>query len=100
MKTFYRKQLAYLHVNFNWVKGNLTRFQTSLVGADVVGFTSRTRKKRVILKQLGQAKRQKSRSTALATQTQTSTKYIWVVHKLSVFNLLCPHHTLSINEQS
>lgn len=57
-----------------WAKGNLPGLGTSLVDADVISSTSRTRKKAGILKQLGQAKRQKSGSTGLGAETQTSTK--------------------------
>ncbi len=54
--------------------GNLTELGTSFVDADVTSSTSRTRKQAGSMKQLGRAKRQKSKSTGLVSQTQTSTK--------------------------
>jgi putative transposase len=54
----------------------LPGFETSLVDADVASSTSDTSKRKFAgsQKQLGQMKRQKSKSTALDAKTQTSTK--------------------------
>ncbi|MCC5622979.1 transposase [Nostoc sp. CHAB 5715] len=54
------RDIAAAEVMLYWAKGILPGLGTSLVDADVTGSTSRTRKKAGSMKQLGQAKRQKS----------------------------------------
>jgi putative transposase len=86
------RDIAAAEVMLYWAKGNLTGFGTSLVrvacpfgeavpqaqdsasrreDGDVTSSTSRTCKKAGSMKQLGQMKRQKSRSTGLGAETQT-----------------------------
>jgi putative transposase len=57
-----------------WAKGNLTGLGTSLVDAESPSPTSCTRFPGGSMKQLGTRKRQKSGSTGLGAETQTSTK--------------------------
>ncbi|MEB3180809.1 MAG: hypothetical protein VKL59_17535 [Nostocaceae cyanobacterium] len=59
-----------------WSQGKLPGFETSLVDADASSSTPDTRKRKQTgsQKQLGQMKRQKSKSTGLDAKTQTSTK--------------------------
>lgn len=57
-----------------WAKGILPGFGTSLVDADVASSTSKTRKHTGSMKQLGQAKRQKSASTGRDVETRPSTQ--------------------------
>ncbi len=70
------RDLAAALVMLLWSQGKLPGFETSLVDADVTSSTSDTckRKQTGSQKQLGQMKRQKSKSTGLDAKTQTSTK--------------------------
>jgi len=70
------RDIAAAEVMLYWSKGTLPGFGTSLVreasrreGADVLSSTSSTRKKAGSMKQLGQAKRQKSTLTGLDVET-------------------------------
>lgn len=66
--------LPQTEVMLYWAKGTLPGFGTNLVDVDVSSSTSCTsRKKAGSMAQLGQMKRQKSRSTGLGAETQTST---------------------------
>jgi putative transposase len=67
------RDLAAALVMLLWAQGKLPGFGTSLVGVDPSGSTSKTRKKAGSMKQLGEMKREKSRSTGLGAETQTST---------------------------
>jgi putative transposase len=66
------RDIAAAEVMLYWAKGNLTELGTSFVDADVTGSTSRTRKQAGSMKQLGQKKRQKPKSTGLVSETQTT----------------------------
>ena len=70
------RDLAAALVMLLWGQGKLPGFETSLVDADVSSATSDTSKRKEAgsQKQLGQKKRQKSKSTGLDAKTQTSTK--------------------------
>ncbi len=70
------RDLAAALVMLLWAQGNLPGFETSLVDADVASSTSDTCKRKQIgsQKQLGQMKRQKSKSTGVVAKTHTSTK--------------------------
>ena len=70
------RDLAAALVMLLWSQGKLPGLGTSLVGVDVASSTSDTRKRKQTgsQKQLGQLKRQKSLSTGLVAETQTSTK--------------------------
>ena len=70
------RDLAAALVMLLWSQGKLPGFETSLVDADVTSSTPDTRKRKLAgsQKQLGQMKRQKSKSTGLDAKTQTSTK--------------------------
>ncbi|MFH7030424.1 MAG: RNA-guided endonuclease InsQ/TnpB family protein [Heteroscytonema crispum UTEX LB 1556] len=68
------RDIAAAEVMLYWASCNLTGFGTSLVDVDASSSTSRTSKKAGSMKQLGQVKRQKSGSTGLGAETQTSTK--------------------------
>jgi putative transposase len=68
------RDIAAAEVMLYWAKGILSESGTGFVDADVSSSTSCTRKKAGSMKQLGQAKRQKSKFTGLVTETQTSTK--------------------------
>ena len=70
------RDLAAALVMLLWSQGKLPGFETSLVDADVASATSDTRKRKLAgsQKQLGQLKRQKSKSTGRDAKTQTSTK--------------------------
>ncbi len=63
------RDIAAAEVMLYWSKGTLPGFGTSLEGADVLSSTSSTRKKAGSMKQLGQAKRQKSTLTGLDVET-------------------------------
>ncbi|MEW6491604.1 MAG: transposase [Cyanobacteriota bacterium] len=70
------RDLAAALVMLLWSQGKLPGFETSLVDADVASSTSDTRKRKQAgsHKQLGQMKRQKSKSTGVGCKTHTSTK--------------------------
>ncbi|MGI8504831.1 MAG: RNA-guided endonuclease InsQ/TnpB family protein [Hassallia sp.] len=68
------RDIAAAEVMLYWSKGTLPGFGTSLVDVDAASSTSRTSKKAGSMKQLGQTKRQKSGSTGLGAETQTSRK--------------------------
>jgi putative transposase len=70
------RDLAAALVMLLWAQGKLPGSETGLVGADATSSTSKTRKRKRTgsQKQLGQMKRQKSKSTGLDAKTQTSTK--------------------------
>lgn len=68
------RDIAAALVMLLWAKGILPGFGTSLVDADVASSTSKTRKHTGSLKQLGQAKRQKSASMGRDVETRPSTK--------------------------
>jgi len=68
------RDIAAAEVMLYWAKGILPESGTGFVDADVSSSTSHTSKKAGSMKQLGQAKRQKSKPTGLVAQTQTSTK--------------------------
>jgi putative transposase len=68
------RDIAAAEVMLYWASCNLPGFGTSLVDADASSSTSRTSKKAGSMKELGQMKRQKSGSTGLGAETQTSTK--------------------------
>ncbi|MEW6497484.1 MAG: transposase [Cyanobacteriota bacterium] len=70
------RDLAAALVMLLWSQGKLPGFETSLVDADAASSTSDTRKRKLAgsQKQLGQMKRQKSKSTGLDAKTQTSTQ--------------------------
>ena len=68
------RDIAAAEVMLYWAKGNLPGLGTSLVDAESPSSTSRTRKQSGSMKQLGAKKRQKSKSTGLVVETQTSTK--------------------------
>jgi putative transposase len=70
------RDLAAALVMLLWSQGKLPGFETSLVDADAASSTSDTRKRKQTgsQKQLGQMKRQKSKSTGLDAKTQTSTQ--------------------------
>ncbi len=68
------RDIAAAEVMLYWARGNLTGLGTNLADADAASSTSRTTKKAGSMKQLGQTKRQKSGSTGLGAETQTSTK--------------------------
>lgn len=70
------RDLAAALVMLLWSQGKLPGFETSLVDADAFSSTSDTRKRKLAgsQKQLGQMKREKSKSTGLDAKTQTSTK--------------------------
>jgi putative transposase len=64
------RDVAAAEVMLYWAKGTLPGFGTSLEDGDVTSATSRTSKKAGSMKQLGQVKRQKSKSTGLVVETQ------------------------------
>ncbi|WP_438822944.1 RNA-guided endonuclease InsQ/TnpB family protein [Nostoc favosum] len=68
------RDIAAAEVMLYWAKGTLPGLGTSLVDAESPSSTSRTRKQAGSMKQLGAKKRQKSGSTGLGAETQTSTK--------------------------
>jgi len=68
------RDIAAAEVMLYWAKGNLTELGTSFVGAESPSSTSSTRKTAGSMRQLGTKKRQKSKSTGLVSETQTSTK--------------------------
>lgn len=70
------RDLAAAQVMLLWSQGKLPGFETSLVSVDAASSTSDTSKRKQAgsQKQLGQMKRQKSKSTGLDAKTQTSTK--------------------------
>ncbi len=68
------RDLAAALVMLLWAQGILPGVGTILVGADVSSSTSKTSKKAGSMKQLGQLKRQKHKSTGLVVETQTSTQ--------------------------
>jgi len=68
------RDIAAAEVMLYWAKGTLPGLGTSLVDADRVSSTSRTCKKAGSMKQLGEMKRQKSKSTGVVAETHTSTK--------------------------
>jgi len=70
------RDLAAALVMLLWSQGKLPGFETGLVDADASSSTSDTckRKQTGSQKQLGQMKRQKSKSTGLECKTQTSTQ--------------------------
>jgi len=68
------RDLAAALVMLLWAKGILPGFGTNLVDADASSSTSLTSKKAGSMKQLGQMKRQKHKSTGLVVETQTSTQ--------------------------
>lgn len=68
------RDIAAAEVMLYWAKGNLTGFGTSLVDAESPSSTLRTSKTAGSMKQLGAKKRQKSKSTGLEAETQTSTQ--------------------------
>ena len=61
------RDIASAEAMLYWAKGNLSGFGTSLVDGDVTSSTSPTSKKAGSMKQLEQAKRQKSKSTGLGS---------------------------------
>jgi putative transposase len=63
------RDIAAAEVMLYWSKGTLPGLGTNLADADVVSSTSSTRKKAGSMKQLGQAKRQKSILTGLDVET-------------------------------
>jgi putative transposase len=68
------RDLAAALVMLLWSQGKLLGFETSLVDADAASSTSDTRKRKQAgsQKQLGQLKRQKSKSTGVDGKTHTS----------------------------
>ncbi len=66
------RDIAAAEVMLYWAKGTLPGLGTSLADADRVSSTSRTRKTAGSMKQLGEMKRQKSKSTGVGAETQTS----------------------------
>ncbi len=70
------RDLAAALVMLLWSLGKLPGFETSLVDADAASSTSDTRKRKQTgsQKQLGQLKRQKSKSTGVDCKTHTSTQ--------------------------
>jgi putative transposase len=68
------RDIAAAEVMLYWAKGILPGLGTSLVDAEPPSSTSCTRKQAGSMKQLGAKKRQKSKSTGLGAETQTSTK--------------------------
>lgn len=70
------RDLAAALVMLLWSQGKLPGFETSLVDADATSSTSGTRKRNLAgsQKQLGQMKRQKSKSTGVDDKTHTSTQ--------------------------
>lgn len=70
------RDLAAALVMLLWSLSKLPGFETNLVDADVTSSTSDTSKRKFAgsQKQLGQMKRQKSKSTGLDAKTQTSTQ--------------------------
>jgi putative transposase len=70
------RDLAASLVMLLWSKGKLPGLETSLVDADAASSTSDTRKRKFAgsQKQLGQVKRQKSKSTGVECKTHTSTQ--------------------------
>jgi putative transposase len=68
------RDIAAAEVMLYWAKGNLTELGTSFVDAESPSSTANTRKTAGSMRQLGAKKRQKSKSTGLVSETQTSTK--------------------------
>jgi putative transposase len=68
------RDIAAAEVMLYWAKGNLTELGTSFVDAESSSSTANTRKQAGSMRQLGSKKRQKSKSTGLVSETQTSTK--------------------------
>lgn len=68
------RDIAAAEVMLYWAKGNLTELGTSFVDAESPSSTANTRKQAGSMRQLGAKKRQKSKSTGLVSETQTSTK--------------------------
>jgi putative transposase len=70
------RDLAAALVMLLWSQGKLPGLETSLVDADAASSTSDTRKRKFAgsQKQLGQVKRQKSKSTGVECKTHTSTQ--------------------------
>jgi putative transposase len=70
------RDLAAALVMLLWSQGKLPGFETSLVDADAASSTSDTRKRKQTgsQRQLGQLKRQKSKSTGVDRKTHTSTQ--------------------------
>ncbi|RAM52497.1 MAG: transposase [Hapalosiphonaceae cyanobacterium JJU2] len=68
------RDIAAAEVMLYWAKGNLTELGTSFVDAESPSSTVNTRKTAGSMRQLGAKKRQKSKSTGLVSETQTSTK--------------------------
>lgn len=68
------RDIAAAEVMLYWAKGNLTELGTSFVDAESPSSIVNTRKIAGSMRQLGAKKRQKSKSTGLDSETQTSTK--------------------------
>ncbi len=66
------RDIAAAEAMLYWAKGNLTGFGTSLVDSQSPSSTSRTSKKAGSMKQLGAKNSQKSKSTGLVSETQTT----------------------------
>jgi len=67
------RDIAAAEVMLYWSQGKLPGFGTSLVDAELPSSTSSNRKTAGSMRQLGAKKRQKSGSTGLGAETQTST---------------------------
>jgi putative transposase len=68
------RDIAAAEVMLYWAQGKLTELGTSFAGAESPSSTANTRKQAGSMRQLGAKKRQKSKSTGLVSETQTSTK--------------------------
>lgn len=68
------RDIAAAQVMLYWAQGNLTELGTNFVDAQLPSSTVNTRKTAGSMRQLGAKKRQKSKSTGLVSETQTSTK--------------------------
>ncbi|TFI52029.1 transposase [Mastigocladus laminosus UU774] len=70
------RDIAAAEVMLYWAKGNLTGFGTSLADSESPSSTTSTSKRKQAgsMRQLGAKKSQKSKSTGLVSETQTSTK--------------------------
>ncbi|MFB2768211.1 RNA-guided endonuclease InsQ/TnpB family protein [Pelatocladus sp. BLCC-F211] len=66
------RDIAAAEVMLYWAKGNLTELGTSFVDAESPSSTVNTRKIAGSMRQLGAKKRQKSKSTGLVSETQTT----------------------------
>lgn len=76
------RDLAAALVMLLWAQGKLPGFETNLVDADAKASTSNTSKRKQAgsQKQLGQMKRQKSKSTGVECKTHTYFVEVWVVY--------------------